>query len=149
MVLMWSSLFYTTTDVLFQPASRRLANWAYYNWMVAYNLSLLLLFLAVDLVSAHRSNLIVYTLETNSEEKNCLEIVLKIILNFPTLGKCGKVSSLHMSQNQNWISRQFSRLFFSSELVSRIVNVSFKGCTNLTFHWIQAYQTHSTDHIYV
>ena len=105
MVLMWSSLFYTTTDVLFQPASRRLANWAYYNWMVAYNLSLLLLFLAVDLVSAHRSNLIVYTLETNSEEKNCLEIVLKIVLSFPTLGKCGKVSSLHMSQNQNWISR--------------------------------------------
>ena len=54
---MWSSLFYTTTDVLFQPASRRLANWAYYNWMVAYNLSLLLLFLAVDLVSASRSDL--------------------------------------------------------------------------------------------
>ena len=54
---MWSSLFYTTTDALFQPASRRLANWAYYNWMVAYNLSLLLLFLAVDLVSAPRSDL--------------------------------------------------------------------------------------------
>ena len=48
---MWSSLYYTTTDALFQPASRRLANWAYYNWMVAYNLTLLLLFLAVDLVS--------------------------------------------------------------------------------------------------
>ena len=50
---MWSSLYYTTTDALFQPASRRLANWAYYNWMVAYNLTLLLLFLAVDLVSYH------------------------------------------------------------------------------------------------
>ena len=46
--LMWSSLFYTSTDVLFQPASRRLANWAYFNWMVAYNLTLLLLFLVVD-----------------------------------------------------------------------------------------------------
>ena len=43
-VLMWCSLFYTTIDELFQPASRRLANWAYYNWMVAYNLTLLLLF---------------------------------------------------------------------------------------------------------
>ena len=44
-------------------------------------------------------------LETNSEEKIVLKIVLKIalkiVLSFPTLGKLGKFSSLHMSQNQN------------------------------------------------
>ena len=45
------------------------------------------------------------------KEKIFLKIILKIILSFPTLGKCGKITSLHMSQNQNGISRQFSRQF--------------------------------------
>ena len=58
--------------------------------------------------------------------KIILKIVLKIVLSFPTLGKCGKVSSLHMSQNQNWISRQFLRQFFSSELVS-CLQASFRS----------------------
>ncbi len=45
---MWASLFYASQDLQFQPASRRLANWAFFNWMMAYNQSLLLLFLLAD-----------------------------------------------------------------------------------------------------
>jgi hypothetical protein len=52
---MWSSLFYSSRELMFQPASRRLANWAFFNWMVAYNLSLLLLFLLADLAIVYVS----------------------------------------------------------------------------------------------
>jgi len=46
-VLMWASLVYSAT--LFLPPSRRLANYTFYTWIVAYNLTLLALFVAIDL----------------------------------------------------------------------------------------------------
>ena len=47
-VAMWMSLSYSSSQ-LFDPPSRRLANWNYFNWMTAYNLTLLAGFLFVDL----------------------------------------------------------------------------------------------------
>jgi len=47
-VMMWASLWYSST--LFLPPSRRMANYTFYTWIVAYNLTLLTLFLAVDLL---------------------------------------------------------------------------------------------------
>ena len=35
---------------VFLPPSRRLANWTYFNWMIAYNLTLMLFFLICDLL---------------------------------------------------------------------------------------------------
>lgn len=46
--LMWASLWYSAT--LFHPPSRRMANYTYFTWIVAYNLTLLALFLAIDLL---------------------------------------------------------------------------------------------------
>ena len=43
--LMWSSLYSSIYLQVFLPPSRRLANWTYFNWMIAYNLTLILLFL--------------------------------------------------------------------------------------------------------
>ena len=43
--LMWSSLYSSIYLQVFLPPSRRLANWTYFNWMIAYNLTLMLLFL--------------------------------------------------------------------------------------------------------
>ena len=43
--LMWSSLYSSIHLQVFLPPSRRMANWTYFNWMIAYNLSLILLFL--------------------------------------------------------------------------------------------------------
>ena len=48
-VLMWASLYSSKNVQLFLPPSRRLANWTYFNWMIAYNLTLLFLFLVCDL----------------------------------------------------------------------------------------------------
>ena len=42
---MWSSLYSSIHLQVFLPPSRRLANWTYFNWMIAYNISLMLLFL--------------------------------------------------------------------------------------------------------
>ena len=71
------------------------------------------------------------------------KFVLKIALNFPTLGKLGKFSSLHMSQNQNWISMQFSRKFsrkiFPSELVSWLIN-SWQECLYNQKIWVEPQQ---------
>lgn len=47
-VVMWLSLAYSTT--FFLPPSRRLANYTFYTWTVAYNLSILTLFLIVELI---------------------------------------------------------------------------------------------------
>ena len=46
--IMWLSLAYSTT--FFLPPSRRLANYTFFTWIVAYNLSILTLFLATDLL---------------------------------------------------------------------------------------------------
>jgi len=46
--IMWASLWYSVT--LFHPPSRRMANYTFYTWIVAYNLTLIALFLAVDLL---------------------------------------------------------------------------------------------------
>jgi len=48
-LVMWASLYYST-ESLSMPPSRRLANWPYFTWMVAYNSSLLCLCLLSDLV---------------------------------------------------------------------------------------------------
>jgi len=48
-LIMWASLYYSQRELFMQP-SRRLANWNYFNWMVAYNVSLLAVFLATDLL---------------------------------------------------------------------------------------------------
>jgi len=45
-VLMWLSLFYSTT--FFLPPSRRLCNYTFYTFVVAYNLSILTAFLAME-----------------------------------------------------------------------------------------------------
>jgi len=46
--LMWGSLVYSTT--FFLPPSRRQANYTFFTWIVATNLTLLTLFLAIDLL---------------------------------------------------------------------------------------------------
>jgi len=46
--IMWLSLAYSTT--FFLPPSRRMANYTFFTWIVAYNLSLLSLFLLLDLL---------------------------------------------------------------------------------------------------
>ncbi len=73
---MWTSLFYSEHQLFLRP-SRRLANWNYFNWMVrkksrftvsviltfsstvlfqvAYNISLLVLFLLTDLLAVYFS----------------------------------------------------------------------------------------------
>ncbi|TRY70165.1 hypothetical protein TCAL_05200 [Tigriopus californicus] len=48
-LIMWSSLYYSCHE-LFRPTSRRFANWTYFNWMVACNLTLIGLFLLADIV---------------------------------------------------------------------------------------------------
>ena len=45
-----------------------------------------------------------------------------------TLGKWRKLSSWYMSENQNWISRTFSRTFFASESGSSMLIK--EGCVN-------------------
>ena len=47
-VVMWLSLIYSTT--FFLPPSRRLANYTFYVWTVAYNLSILTLFLIIEMI---------------------------------------------------------------------------------------------------
>lgn len=46
--IMWLSLAYSTT--FFLPPSRRMANYTFFTWIVAYNLTLLSLFLLLDLL---------------------------------------------------------------------------------------------------
>lgn len=46
--IMWLSLAYSTT--FFLPPSRRMANYTFFTWIVAYNLTLLSLFLLLDMV---------------------------------------------------------------------------------------------------
>jgi len=46
--IMWLSLAYSTT--FFLPPSRRMANYTFFTWIVAYNLTLLSLFLLLDLM---------------------------------------------------------------------------------------------------
>ena len=48
--LMWASLYSSIHLQVFSPPSRRLANWTYFNWMIAYNLTLLLFFLVCYLL---------------------------------------------------------------------------------------------------
>ena len=47
-VVMWISLVYSLT--FFLPPSRRLANYTFYTWILAYNLTVLLVFLLTDLL---------------------------------------------------------------------------------------------------
>lgn len=56
-VLMWASLYSSKNVQLFLPPSRRLANWTYFNWMIAYNLTLLLLFLLSYLLLSYCQHL--------------------------------------------------------------------------------------------
>jgi hypothetical protein len=46
-VLLWLNLAYCTT--FFLPPSRRLANYAFFAWTLAYNLSILTLFLFMEM----------------------------------------------------------------------------------------------------
>jgi len=46
--IMWLSLAYSTT--FFLPPSRRMANYTFFTWIVAYNLTMLSLFLLLDLL---------------------------------------------------------------------------------------------------
>jgi len=46
--IMWLSLAYSTT--FFLPPSRRMANYTFFTWIIAYNLTLLSLFLILDLL---------------------------------------------------------------------------------------------------
>jgi len=46
--IMWLSLAYSTT--FFLPPSRRMANYTFFTWIVAYNLTLMSLFLLLDLL---------------------------------------------------------------------------------------------------
>jgi hypothetical protein len=45
---MWLSLAYSLT--FFLPPSRRLANYTFYVWTVAYNLSILALFFIIEMI---------------------------------------------------------------------------------------------------
>jgi len=45
---MWLNLAYSTT--FFLPPSRRLANYTFYVWTVAYNLSILTLFFLMEIL---------------------------------------------------------------------------------------------------
>ncbi len=47
-VVLWLNLAYSTT--FFLPPSRRLANYTFYAWTVAYNLSIITLFLLIELL---------------------------------------------------------------------------------------------------
>jgi len=49
-LVMWATLFYSSEGLSMSP-SRRLVNWPYFVWMVAYNLTLLWLCLCTDLVA--------------------------------------------------------------------------------------------------
>jgi len=49
-LVMWITLFYSNEGLSMAP-SRRLVNWPYFVWMVAYNLSLLCLALSTDLIA--------------------------------------------------------------------------------------------------
>ena len=49
-ILMWANLYLSKNILLCPPPSRRLANWTYLNWMVAYNLTLTLLFVLSDIL---------------------------------------------------------------------------------------------------
>ena len=46
-LVMWISLIYSLT--FFLPPSRRLANYTFFTWILAYNLTVLLIFLITDL----------------------------------------------------------------------------------------------------
>ena len=50
---MWSSLYSSIHLQVFLPPSRRLANWTYFNWMIAYNISLMLLFLLCYIILSY------------------------------------------------------------------------------------------------
>ena len=49
--VMWLSLGYSLT--FFMPPSRRLANYAFFTWILAYNLTILSFFLITDLIVIH------------------------------------------------------------------------------------------------
>merc|ERR1712059_205221 len=50
-LLMWGSLVYSST--FFLPPSRRLSNYTFFTWIVAYNLTLLWGFLMLDLLTIY------------------------------------------------------------------------------------------------
>eukprot|EP00095_Tigriopus_kingsejongensis_P002155 maker-scaffold248_size238799-snap-gene-1.22 protein:Tk02155 transcript:maker-scaffold248_size238799-snap-gene-1.22-mRNA-1 annotation:"GM14174" len=48
-LVMWASLVYSSQE-LFHPVSRRFVNWNYFNWMIAFNLTLIALFIVSDVL---------------------------------------------------------------------------------------------------
>eukprot|EP00096_Caligus_rogercresseyi_P009487 TRINITY_DN3235_c0_g1_i1.p1 TRINITY_DN3235_c0_g1~~TRINITY_DN3235_c0_g1_i1.p1 ORF type:complete len:512 (-),score=98.41 TRINITY_DN3235_c0_g1_i1:66-1601(-) len=67
-IVMWGSLLYS--QELFLLPSRRMANWPYFNWMLALNLSLLGVFLLFELIRVWYHDMLALHLDQSKSSKN-------------------------------------------------------------------------------